>query len=90
MCNIENSSLQGYFPISESRSPNKGDDSRKGGLNCNALGFYSRRGKNVGMFGIGIVATNQLDDTVTRYGQDKSCARARMVYHLSIRRASRR
>jgi hypothetical protein len=72
MYNIENGLLWGYSPISESTHPTEGDDSRRGSGNCNVLGGYTRRGRDIDRIGAGAVTTGQSDDAITRYGEGKS------------------
>lgn len=49
----------------------EGDDSSKGRGDCNALGGYTRRGRDINRIGAGAVAIDQSDDAVARYGKNK-------------------
>jgi hypothetical protein len=55
-------------PYLSSSHLEEGDDSSEGGRNCNEHGSYTRRGKYVDKFGIGIDAIGKPNDVVARYG----------------------
>jgi hypothetical protein len=64
----------------------EGDDSSKGHGDCNALGGYTRRGRDIDRIGTGAVAIGQSDDAVARYGKEqKSCVSTYGVPHVNLR-----
>jgi hypothetical protein len=54
--------------------PTEGDYSGRSGGNCNVLGGYTRRRRDIDRIGIGTVSVGQPDDAITRYGKGKSHA----------------
>jgi hypothetical protein len=58
-------------PYSSLTHPIEGDESRKVHGECNSLGSYTRRGRDINRIGVGEVEIVQYENAVTRYGKDK-------------------
>jgi hypothetical protein len=62
----------------------KSDESSGGNRNCNVPRSYTIWGKHIISIGASLVVTGQPDNVVAIYGQDKTCVRENMMYHMLL------
>jgi hypothetical protein len=72
------------LPYSSPTHPVEYDDSSRGNGDCNALGGYTRRGRDIGRFGTSASTTGQYDGANIRYGKGKIHVQAHMMYYMSL------